>query len=65
MPSFTIKFPSQIFHIMKTRSLNFGINKLTYDGAKMWNQCYFDFNLNELSLTKSKPKTILKCQKII
>ena len=65
MSPFTIKFFSQIFHIMKTRSLNFGIDELTYDDAKIWNQCYFDFILKELSLAKSKRKAILKSQKVI
>ena len=31
---------SQIFHVMKTRSSKFGINTLTYEGAKMWSQFF-------------------------
>ena len=38
----------------------FGINTLTYDDAKIWNQFYFEFVINELSLTKVKLKILLK-----
>lgn len=49
---------------MKIRRLNFVINTLTYDDSKKWNQCYFDFFFNGLSLAKSKRKAMLRLKKL-
>ena len=47
---------SQIFYIWKAITSKSGINTVTYDRAKIWNQFYFDFIFRELSQTKSKLK---------
>ena len=39
---------SEVFHISNAKTWSFGINTLTHDGAKIWNQFYFHFILNEV-----------------
>ena len=41
-----------IFQIGKTS--RFGLNTLSYDGAKLWNKFYHAFSHKESDLTKSK-----------
>ena len=53
---------SQIFHIAKAKTWKFGINTSIYDGAKMWNQFFFEFVFNKLSVTNLN---ILRHQKAI
>ena len=45
----------QVFHTSKTR-IKFSISALTFGNTKIWNQFYFGFIFNELSLAKSKLK---------
>ena len=45
---------SYTFYIPKAKTSTFGVNTLTYDGAKMWNQMNFEFVFNESSVTYLK-----------
>ena len=47
-----------IFQIGKTS--RFGLNTLSYDGAKLWNKFYHAFSHKESDLTKSKLNHLLK-----
>ena len=51
---------SQMFHIPKGKTSRFGLNTLTYDGAKLWNKVYHAFFHKETDLTKSKLNNLLK-----
>ena len=51
---------SQIFHIPKGKTSQFGSNTLSYDVAKLWNKFFHAFLHKEIDLTKSKLKHLLK-----
>ena len=41
---------SQMFHIPKEKTLRFGLNTLSYDGAKLWNKIFHVFLHKESDL---------------
>ena len=51
---------SQMFYIAKGKTSRFGLNTLSYDGAKLWNKFYHAFLHKETDLTKSTIKNLLK-----
>ena len=48
---------SEVFHILKRNTTRFGINKLSFDGGKLWSKFYFELLNKETNLTKSNFKT--------
>ena len=51
---------SQMFHIPKEKTLQFGLNTLSYGGGKLWNKFFHEFLHRETDLTKSNLKIVLK-----
>ena len=51
---------SQMFHISKGNTSRFGLNTLSYYGAKLWTKFFHAFLHKEPDLVKSKLKNVLK-----
>ena len=51
---------SQMFHIPKEKTLQFGLSTLSYGGGKLWNKFFHEFLHRETDLTKSNLKIVLK-----
>ena len=51
---------SQMFHIPQGKTLQFDLKTLSYDCTNLWNKFYHPLLHEELDLTKSKLKNLLK-----
>ena len=51
---------SEVFHIPKRNTTRFGINTLSFGGAKLRNKFYFELLNKETNLPKFEFKTLLK-----
>ena len=55
-----ITYFSEVFHICKGNTTQFGVSTLSFDGTELWSKFYFELLNKETNLTKSEPKTLSK-----